>query len=417
MIDRDFFNEVWETIVRQRWRSVMTAFGVFWGIFILTLLTGAGKGLQNGLYATYKAMPSNSVLAISNPTLLAYAGFDAGRTWNLTVSDMEKLKKTFSPDISNIALLNIANDGVPVSVKYGDVVSDFVLVGEQPDACGSFPQKLLEGRFINDVDIREKRNVCVIGNLVADRLFGNTTPLGKELQVDGKPYVIVGVAKKNSDKIDLGFNLSEGIAIPLSLMQSSYNQGEAVHICNIVLKNGVDASKVIASLDPMLREWHSIHPDDSSALILFSLKKEVEQVDAIFGGINFLIWIVGLGTLIAGLIGISNIMMITVRERTKEIGIRTAMGAQPQSIVGQIMCESVLLSAASGLAGLCLGVGALSLLNRVLGEGGESFTHPYMPFWSGVISLLIMIAGGLLAGLLPARRALKTELVKALSEE
>lgn len=417
MIDRDFFNEVWETIVRQRWRSVMTAFGVFWGILILTLLIGAGKGLQNGLYATYKAMPSNSVISMSNPTLLSYAGFDAGRTWNFTVSDMEKLKKAFSSDIQNIALLNIANDGTPVSVKYGDIVSDFILIGQQPDACSSFPQKMLKGRFINDADIKEKRNVCVIGNLVADRLFGNESPLGKEIQVDGKLYAIVGVAKKNSDKIDLGFNISEGIAIPLSLMQDSYNQGDAVHICNIVLNKGVDASKAVAAIDPLIREWHSLHPDDSSALILFSLKKEVEQVDAIFGGVNFLIWIVGLGTLIAGLIGISNIMMITVKERTREIGIRTAMGAQPQSIVGQIICESVVLSAASGLAGLCLGVGVLAMLNRLLGEGSESFSHPYMPFWTGVISLLIMIAGGLLAGLLPARRALKIELVKALSEE
>ena len=200
-------------------------------------------------------------------------------------------------------------------------------------------------------------------------------------------------------------------------MQKSYNQGDAVHICNIVLNDGTDADKTIADIDPLIREWHSLHPEDNSALLLFSLKKEVNQVDAIFGGINFLIWIVGLGTLIAGLIGISNIMKITVKERTKEIGIRTAMGAQPQSIVGQIMCESMILSAVSGLVGLCLGVGALALLNHLLGEGSESFTNPYMPFWTGIISLLILIAGGLLAGLIPARRALRIELVKALSDE
>lgn len=417
MIDRDFINEVWDTIVKQRWRSLMTAFGVFWGILILVLLIGAGTGLQNGLYATYKAMPSNSVLAISSPTLLSYAGFDAGRSWNLTVPDMEKLQTAFSSDIKDIAMLNTACDGSPVPVKYGGLTSDYVLVGQQPGACSAFPQKLLKGRFINETDMRENRSVCVIGNMVSDQLFGNKSPLGEKIQVDGKEYVVVGVAKKNSDKIDLGFNLSECIVIPLSLMQKSYNQGDAVHICNIVLNDGTDADKTIADIDPLIREWHSLHPEDNSALLLFSLKKEVNQVDAIFGGINFLIWIVGLGTLIAGLIGISNIMMITVKERTKEIGIRTAMGAQPQSIVGQIMCESMILSAVSGLVGLCLGVGSLALLNHLLGEGSESFTNPYMPFWTGIISLLILIAGGLLAGLIPARRALRIELVKALSDE
>lgn len=417
MIDRDFITEVWDTIVKQRWRSLMTAFGVFWGILILTILIGAGKGLQNGLYATYKAMPSNSVIAMTSPTLLSYAGFEAGRPWNLTVSDMEKLNIAFSSDIKDISMLNLANDGVPVPVKCGDLVTNYVMIGQQPGACGAFPQKMLEGRFINERDMEESRSVCVIGNNVAEQLFGAGSPLGKGIQVDGKEYIVVGVVKRSSDKIDLGFNLSESVVIPLSLMQKSYNQGDAVHICNIVLYDNVDANTVTAGMDAILRERHSLHPDDNSALMLVCFKQAIKQVDTIFGGINFLIWVVGLGTLIAGLIGISNIMMITVKERTKEIGIRTAMGAQPQSIVGQIMCESMVLSAVSGLAGLCLGVGALALLNRLLGEGSDSFTHPYIPFWIGIISLLILIAGGLLAGLIPARRALKIELVKALSDE
>lgn len=417
MIDRDFFAEVWGTIVKQRWRSLMTAFGVFWGLLMLVLLIGAGTGLRNGMYASFQVLPSNSVIAVSNPTLLSYAGFEAGRSWSFTMSDMERLRKIMAADIEYIAMLNIANEGTPIPVKYGNIVSNFVLAGEQPQACEGFPQKMLEGRFIDELDMIENRNVCVIGDVVTEKLFGSESPLGKEMQVDGKSYVIVGVSKKSTNNVDVGFNMSEGIVIPLNLMQASYNQGEDVQVCNIVLRDEVDADEAIAVIDPLIREWHNLHPDDSSALRFRSLKKGMRQVKSLFEGVNLLIWIVGLGTLIAGLVGVTNIMMITVKERTKEIGIRTAMGAKPLSVVGQIMCESMFLATFSGLAGLCLGVWLLAILNNLIGDGMGTFSHPYMPIWTGVISLLIIILGGLLAGVIPAIRALKIELVKALSDE
>lgn len=417
MIDRDFFSEVWQTIIKQRWRSVMTAFGVFWGILILAVLIGAGKGLQNGLYASYQTIPPKSIVLITSPTMLSYSGLETGRTWNVTVSDIERLRKSFSSEIKEVAVLNIANDRVPVSARYGNSVSDFVLAGEQPQSLAGLPQKIIKGRFINELDMIQCRNVCVIGESVADKLFGTESPLGKELVVDEKTYTVVGVGKRSSNKINIGFDLSEGIVIPLNLMQLSYNHGETIHLCNFILYDEADAGKLIASMDPLIRKWHSIHPDDSSALRLINWEEQSKQISAIFGGINFLVWIVGIGTLLAGLIGISNIMLISVKERTKEIGIRTSMGAQPQSIVGQIMCESMVLTALSGIVGLCFGVGILALLNTLMGEGGESFTHPHIPFWTGISALLILISGGLIAGFIPARRALKIELVKALSDE
>lgn len=417
MIDKDFIREVFDTIIKQRWRSVMTAFGVFWGILILTLLIGAGMGLRNGLLTSFNSLPPNCVICVTSPTLLPYEGFDAGRKWHVTLSDFDRLRTVLGSQIKAVTIINMVNDGSPIEVRYADKTMDAPLAGEEPYSMTGFSQTVVQGRFINDIDIEHYRPVCVIGKEVAEKLFADESPLGKQILVDGKIFKVVGVADVVSSKLDFGFKISEGIVIPLSLMQKNYNQGENVHLSNIILHDDVDADHAITLIDPIIRKMHHLHPDDTSALLLLNMKEQVSQIKSVFGGIDFLIWIVGLGTLIAGLVGISNIMLISVKERTKEIGVRSAMGARPHSIVGQIMCESMLLTTLSGLVGLCLGVALLALLNNTLGDGNDSFAHPYMPFWTGVISLAVLILGGLMAGYMPARRALNIELVQALANE
>lgn len=417
MIDKDFIREVFDTIIKQRWRSVMTAFGVFWGILILTLLIGAGMGLRNGLLTSFNSLPPNCVICVTSPTLLPYEGLDAGREWHVTLSDFDKLRASLGNQIKAVTMINMVNDGSPIEVRYADKTMDAPLAGEEPYSMTGFSQTVVQGRFINDIDIEHYRPVCVIGKEVAEKLFVEESPLGKQILVDGKIFKVVGVADVVSSKLDFGFKISEGIVIPLSLMQKSYNQGENVHLSNIILQGDVDTDQAIASIDPIIRKIHHLHPDDTSALLLLNMKEQVNQIKSVFGGIDFLIWVVGLGTLIAGLVGISNIMLISVKERTKEIGIRSAMGAKPHNIVGQIMCESMLLTTLSGLTGLCLGVALLAFLNNALGDGNDSFAHPYMPFWTGVMSLTVLVLGGLLAGYMPARRALNIELVKALADE
>lgn len=395
----------------------MTAFGIFWGILILVVLMGIGTGMQSSLYEMYLSLPSNSVISGSSPTMLQYEGFEVGREWNMTTADIKRLHQTHKSDIRDIALLNIANTGEPVAVKHGDMVIYAPLSGQQPQTLTGFAQKLLDGRFINDMDIIQRRNVCVIGQSVADNLFGEQSPLQQRVEIDGGTYTVVGIAKLFNSNMDIGFNMTEGIAIPFTLMQSIYNQGDAVHICNFILDASASPERFIASADPLIRRWHHLHPDDTNTLQLVSMKKQLQQYKNIFDGIDFLIWIVGIGTLIAGLIGVSNIMIISVKERTREIAIRTVMGAKPHSIVLQIMCESLLLTVSSGLVGLSLGVGVLCAADAAMGSGTESFSHPHMPFWSGIISLIILVVGGLIAGYVPAKRALNIELVKALSEE
>lgn len=417
MIDKDFIREVFDTIIKQRWRSVMTAFGVFWGILILTLLIGAGMGLRNGLLTSFTSLPPNCVICVASPTLLPYEGFDAGRKWHVTLSDFDRLRASLGNQIKAVTMINLANDGTPVEVRYGDNTMSVPLAGEAPYSMAGFSQTIVQGRFINEIDITYNRPVCVIGDKIAEKLFAAESPIGKHIYADGKIFKVVGVAKIVSSRLDFGFKISEGIVIPLTLMQKNYNQGENVHLCNIILGDDIDADQVIASVDPIIRKMHHLHPDDTSALQFINMNEEINRVNSIFGGIDFLIWVVGLGTLIAGLVGISNIMLISVKERTKEIGIRSAMGAKPHNIVGQIMCESMLLTALSGLTGLCLGVALLAFLNNALGDGNDSFAHPYMPFWTGVMSLAVLILGGLLAGYMPARRALNIELVQALANE
>lgn len=417
MIDRDFITEVCDTIVKQRWRSVMTAFGIFWGILILVVLMGLGQGMQASLYTMYLSLPSNSVIAGSAPTTLPYEGFEVGRQWNMTTADIERLHQTYQSDIRDIALLNLANDGEPVAIKYGEKVIYSPLSGQQPQTLSGFAQKLVDGRFINKIDLIQRRNVCVIGKTMADNLFGEQSPLQQTVEIDNEVFVVVGIAKLFNSNMDIGFNMTEGIAIPFTLMQSIYNQGDAVHICNFILNEDANPDKFAASIDSSIRQWHHLHPDDTNSLEVVSMKKQLQQYKNIFDGIDFLIWTVGIGTLVAGLIGVSNIMIISVKERTKEIGVRSVMGAQPLSIVLQIMCESILLTASSGLVGLCLGVGVLATIDTAIGNGTEFLTHPYMPFWSGIVSLIILVIGGIIAGFIPAKRALNIELVNALSEK
>lgn len=417
MFDSDFAYEIWETITRQKWRSLMTAFGVFWGVLILVMLVGAGMGLKNGLIYAYTNIPTNSLICVTQATVLPYEGFDSGRRWNLKTEDMERLRQRFSKEINDIAILNLAvNDGT-LPVSSGSRSGSYQLAGVNPTYIKAIPHQVTSGRYINDLDMQEMRAVCVIGRQVNEAVFGDKESIGKQLTVDGKLYTIVGVCQSTSEKIKIGVDLSASVLIPLTLMQRSYAQGDKIYMASIMLHDDYDPNEAESLIKPMIKEWHNINPEDQEALRVINLKMILGRISALFSGIEVLIWIVGLGTLLAGLIGISNIMMITVNERTQEIGVRRALGAEPSAIIRQIMCESLALTLVSSFTGLCVGLWLLYLLRSMLGEGNGSFTNPYMPFWTAIISLLILLAGGVVAGWMPAKRALAIKPIEALREE
>ena len=418
MFDKDFWSEIWDTVLSQKWRSLMTAFGVFWGIFMLVILIGAGMGLNNGLVGKMMELPTNSIFLIPGETGMSYQGFSQGRLWNLNMRDTIIFKRAFPKEISNITLIDYVHPGSTQLITHNNRNGEYKVVGVMPSYLHNIPQKLIAGRFINEIDIQESRKVCVIGTEVQKNFFPNEDPINRPLTIDNVTYTIVGVVKNTNSMIIIELDPAEGIQLPLTTEQQVYSKGDKIGQMIITLQKQFPASDYQEKLQTLVKSLHQIHPKDQSALITFNLANMLNQYSYLFIGLNIRIWIVGLGTLLAGLIGISNIMLITVKERTQEIGVRRALGAMPEVIIKQIMCESLVLTISAGILGLGLGTYALSALRDALPDDGSSvFTNPYVPFLPAIAALVILVLGGLFAGWLPAKRALAIKAIEALREE
>ena len=419
MFDKDFWTEIMETVLRQKWRSVMTAFGVFWGIFMLVMLIGAGMGLNNGFVGKVMKLPTNSVFLIPGETSLPYQGFSQGRKWKIKLSDSQVFKSTFPKEISMITLFDFVQPGgQPQKINHEGRVGDYRVVGITPSYLRNIPQRLLSGRFVNDTDMKEGRKVCVIGDEVQKNFFPQGSPLGRTLVIDNITYVVVGVVRDTNKRLFLGIDPSESIQLPLTTELRVYNRGDEFCEMIVTLNDNYSAIDYQDKLVALLKSLHSIHPDDRTAVDVFNLAKLLDQYGYLFIGLNILVWLVGLGTLLAGLIGISNIMLVTVKERTQEIGVRRALGALPEAIIKQIMCESLVLTFSAGILGLALGTFALNAVRGVIPDNDASvFTNPYVPFVPAVAALVILVLGGLFAGWLPAKRALSIKAIEALREE
>ncbi|MBR1542694.1 MAG: ABC transporter permease [Bacteroidaceae bacterium] len=416
MFNSDYWSEIWQTIMEQRTRSLMTAFGVFWGIFILTVMIGAGMGLNNGVVNSVTNVPANLLFMAPDQTSLPYKGMESGRKWYLKTGFEEKIKQELQGDVDYISSVSLA--GLQ-EVKHGEKVFLYDVVGLSPEYHSASPMKILKGRFINEIDMREQRMVCLLGQNVATALFDNyDQALGNTVEVNGMMLEVVGIVRKSNNSIYAGFDLSASVLMPLPTELATYGKQGDLDLCMVAFHQRKPIQQLASKAVALVKEEYSIHPDDTMALYSYTTEEMINQYGGLFSGINILIWIVGLGTLLAGLIGISNIMLISVKERKLEIGVRRALGALPSTILRQIMTESLVLTSISGFTGLCLGVILLQIVNNMIGNvENDTFYHPYMPFWAAVISLLILIAGGLFAGWLPARNALKIKAIDALREE
>lgn len=402
----------------------MTAFGIFWGMLMLIILVGMGFGFNNGIIATLKTIPANSIFYFTSNTSMAYKGFAKGRYWNLENSDLEILDKRFSSQIERLVPQNQAGS---MRCSYGEQSDDYSVIGTTHGYYYSIPQKQVYGRYLNDIDQREHRKVCVIGKKVYDTLFKyGGDPCGEIIKVGDIYYTIVGVVKETSGMINIGASVDESILIPLSTSQMTYGQGDKIHVLICTLKDNCPAQEWQDKIDAVVKEVHYIHPDDEQALESFNLADIIEKFDLLFVGIYILIWIIGAGTLLAGLIGVSNIMLVTVKERTQEIGIRRAIGASPFTILSQIMSESVVITVASGIGGLMLGVWILQAVDIVTKGAAtatngsteiSAFDNPQIPFSIAVVSLTILIVGGFIAGWMPAQRAMHIKAIDALRDE
>lgn len=397
----------------------MTAFGVFWGLLMLILLVGLGNGISNGITDSIKSLPTNSLFFGGGRTSISYRGFGRERGITIDNQDLQLLTTQLGPRLRYLSPLNFAGSK---TVNVDEYSFDCSLVGVRPCYYNVVPTQMIYGRYINDIDLHERRKVCVIGRQAYESLFpAGGDPCGQFVQVGGIYYTIVGVVKKLSAMVQVGHDIDRSLLLPLTTEQLAYKQSNTIHLCIVTLHDAYSISEWKERVIGIAREHHFVHPDDKNAFWDLDLAELVRNFSFLFMGINILLWIVGCGSLLAGLIGISNIMLVTVKERTQEIGIRRAIGARPRTIVLQILAESLVLTSMAGLAGLLCGVWILRLVGYISANSPDSegfqLTNPQIAFSVAIAATVVIIAGGLLAGWMPARRALRIKAIEALREE
>lgn len=424
MFDRDRWQEIFSALKKNKLRTALTAFGVFWGIFMLVIMLGSGKGLENGVYNGMGGFATNSVFLWSQNTTVPYKGFKKGRWYQFNNSDTRVLKEQI-PEIENIAPRLQArfwqSEGQNNVVR-GLKTGAFNIFGDVPDFNKIDPVTLIKGRYINEEDVEKRRKNVVIGTRVADLLFEkDENPIGQYIQVRGVYFMVVGVFKSQHNGGWAEWQETT-VEMPLTTLQQVYNFGDQVGWYAITSKPNISVSIAEEKAKTILKKRHSIAPEDNEAIGTENVEKQFQKIGKLFLGIKALIWIVGIGTLLAGVIGVSNIMLIIVKERTKEIGIQRALGATPFNIISQIISESIFLTSIAGYLGLLLGVGVVEAINMALEksqQGAENvmFTRPEVDFNVAVTALLILIICGAIAGFIPAKRAINVKPIEALRYE
>jgi putative ABC transport system permease protein len=419
LFDADRWQEIFNTLKKNKVRTFFTAFGVFWGIFMLVIMMGSGSGLENAVGRDMGNMATNSVFMWTQRTTMPYKGFDRGRYYNFRNGDTEALLENI-PEIKHIGprIRGWSGDGNNNVVR-GERTGAFTIQGDYPAYNLIDPVGMREGRFINDLDIKNYRKVCVIGERVRNEMFAaDENPIGQYLRIQGVYFKVVGVFK--STKPHRGEYEDQVVYLPFTTLQRTYNYGDIVGWYSITSQEEIPVSVVEEKAKALLRQRHTIHPDDARAVGSFNLENEFNKMTSLFAGIRGLIWIVGIGTLLAGVIGVSNIMLIIVKERTKEIGIQRAIGATPWMVISQVILESVILTTLAGYVGLVLGVGIVEGVNYMLvstGAESDMFANPEVNFSVAIQALEVLVVAGILAGVIPAYRAVSMKPIDALRDE
>jgi putative ABC transport system permease protein len=421
MFDIDRWQEIWITITRNKTRSFLTGFGVFWGIFMLVILLGSGTGFKDGIMDNVEGFATNSVFFYTERTSEPYKGYKKGRGWAMHNRDLEVIRAK-AQGVRYLSPMDMQRGGQNNVVK-DHKAGTYGVRGIFPDYFHIETQHILQGRLINDIDIREVRKVCVIGHIVHEVLFdAGEDPIGKYIRVNGIYYQVIGVVNPRARGISIGGRTAESVMVPFTTLQQTMGTGDRFWFLCATAQDGYSCDRLSEDIKDILKEQNDISPTDSQAVGGFNLSKQFETFNMLFLGINFLVWLVGMGTLLAGIIGVSNIMMVTVRERTNEIGVRRALGAKPFNIISQVMSEGLLLTAIAGLTGLCSGVFMLDMIGRaMLSDGGTSestfFNPPQIDIGTAIAATVILLISGLLAGLIPAWRAMQIKAIDAIREE
>ena len=423
MFDLDLWKEILSALKKNKLRSFMTAFGVFWGIFMLIVMSGAGRALENGVMDGISSFATNSAFFWTDRTSKPYKGFQRGRRWEYNNTDIDVFKSKI-PELEYLSprLFGPRSFNGENTIR-GEKSGAFNIFGDYPDFFKIDPWIPVKGRLMNEIDAQQSRKVCMIGERVEEIMFEeDEDPIGKYLKLNGVYFQVVGVMHPTTRVNIGGGRKEETIIVPFTTMQRTFNFGNEIHFFSLTSEKGTPVSVVEEKMKNIIKERHDIAPDDNQAISSFNIEKEFIKYNGLFIGIQVLTWIVGIGTLLAGIIGVSNIMLVIIKERTQEIGIQRAIGATPYTILKHIVSESVFLTVFAGYIGLALGVGLLELLNMMLeANAGNSndifFRNPEISFTMAMAALSVLVVAGVIAGLIPAKRAIKIKPIDALRDE
>jgi putative ABC transport system permease protein len=418
MFDREKWNEILEALTANTFRTMLTAFGVFWGIFILVILLAASNGLENGVKKGFDGIATNTMFMWTQTTSKAYKGLAKTRNYTFKNSDVDAIKQKF-PDLLYVSPRNQLGDFHGVSnVVRGTKTGAYTIYGDYPELVKQEQMEIIKGRFVNDQDILARRKVTIIGSGVINELYKNAEEvIGTYIKINGVNFMVVGVYKKKGNNNGNAEEAQKNIFIPFSTFQQAFNYGDEVSWMALTANDDASITELKPKIMAFMRERHSIHPDDERAVGNFDLFAQFQKVQDLFKVLKFIAYFVGTLVLLSGIIGISNIMLIVVKERTNEIGIRRALGATPGAIRSQILSEAIFLTIIAGMFGIAVATGLLAILNMILAtmpSDGMMFANPSVDLGVVFIALLILVGSGLLAGLIPAQTAIKVKPVDAL---
>jgi len=419
MFSRDRWEEILEALNANKFRTFLTAFGVFWGITILVLLLALTNGLKNGVTADFGDFATNSMFMWTQGTSKPYKGLPKGRYFNYKVDDVAAIKSEI-PNLQYVSPRNqLGGYNGANNVIRGTKTGAFEIYGDYPEYIKQQPMDILQGRFISYSDIEAKRKICIIGTGVVKGLYDKGEDvLGTYIKINGVNFLVVGTFKMSNSQGD-GEQDASTIYMPFTTFGQAFNRADNVGWMAITAIDGVSITSLKQQIFDLMKSRHKIHPEDERAIGHFDLSEQFERVNGLFSILTLVGYFVGALVLMSGIIGISNIMLIVVKERTKEIGVRRALGASPWTIKSQILQESLILTILSGMVGISFAALVIWIMNTILDSVGpvENFANPSVSMQVVFTALIILIVSGLLAGLIPANSATKMKPVDALRIE